>query len=100
VAIGKLLFRVTKNVTEYRSKRQKVKNYDEKRGAVGFRGNSQSGDNCQENDFVAIDCGASRVTKKQTVFRYNRLDQINYTQVTHLYLSDIGRLWNLVIADI
>ena len=44
--------------------------------AVGFRGNSQSGDNCQENDFVAIDCGASRVTKKQTVFRDNRLDLV------------------------
>ncbi len=74
MAIDKRLFRVTKNVTEYRSKRQKGKNYDEKRGAVGFRGNSQLGDNCQENDFVAIDCGASRVTKKQTVFRDNRLD--------------------------
>jgi hypothetical protein len=82
VAIDKRLFRVTKNVTEYRSKRQKGKNYDEKRGAVGFRGNSQSGDNCQENNFVAIDCGVSRVTKKQTVFRDNRLDHDFYFEQT------------------
>ena len=55
MAIDKRLVRVTKNVTAYRSKRQKANNYDEKRGEVGFRGNSQSGANCQENNFVAID---------------------------------------------
>jgi hypothetical protein len=76
VAIDKRLFLVTKKGTgrtAYRSKIQKGNNYDEKRGAVGFRGNSQAGANCQENDFVAIDCGTSRVTKKQTDFRDNRL---------------------------
>ena len=57
-----------------KDKKETERNYNEKRGAVGFRGNSQLGANCQENDFVAIDCGASRVTKKQTVFRDNRLD--------------------------
>ena len=55
VARDKRLFRVTKNITAYRSKRQKGNNYNEKRGAVGFRGNSQLGANCQEKDFVAID---------------------------------------------
>ena len=74
MAIDKRLFRVTKKGTAYRGKRQKGNNYDEKRGAVGFRGNSQAGANCQENDFVAIDGGARRVTKKQTDFRDNRLD--------------------------
>ena len=76
MAIDKRLFSVTKKGTAYRSKRQKGNNYNEKRGAVGFRGNSQLGANCQENDFVAIDCGTSRVTKKQTVFRDNRLDLV------------------------
>jgi hypothetical protein len=66
VAIDKRLFSETKKGTAYRSKRKKGNNYNEKRGAVGFRGNSQLGANCQENDFVAIDCGASRATKKQT----------------------------------
>ena len=74
MAIDKRLFSVTKKGTAYRSKRQKKKNNNEKRGAVGFRGNSKSGANCQENDFVAIDCEASSVTKKQTDFRDNRLD--------------------------
>ena len=74
VVIDKRLFSVTKNVTAYRSKRHKGNNQDEKRGAVGFRGNSQSGDKCQENNFVAIDCGASHGTKKQTDFRANRLN--------------------------
>ena len=77
VVIDKRLFSVTKNVTAYRSKGHKGNNYDEKRGAVGFRGNrtnSQSGDKCQENNFVAIDCGASHGTKKQTDFRANRLN--------------------------
>jgi hypothetical protein len=74
VAIDKRLFSVTKKGTAYRSKRQKGNNYNEKRGAVGFRGNSQSGDKCQENNFVAIDCGASQGTKKQTDFRANRLN--------------------------
>ena len=55
VAIDKRLFSVTKKGTAYRSKRQKGNNYNEKRGAVGFRGNSQLGANCQEKDFVAID---------------------------------------------
>ena len=75
MAIDKRLFSVTKKGTAYRSKRQKGNNYNEKRGAVGFRGNSQSGDKCQENNFVAIDCGASHGTKKQTDFRANRLNQ-------------------------
>ena len=55
MAIDKRLFSVTKKGTAYRSKRQKGNNYNEKRGAVGFRGNSQLGANCQEKDFVAID---------------------------------------------
>jgi hypothetical protein len=76
VAIDKRLFSVTKKGTAYRSKRQKGNNYNEKRGAVGFRRNSQSGDKCQENNFVAIDCGASQGTKKQTDFRANRLDLV------------------------
>ena len=38
--------------------------------------NSQSGDKCQVNNFVAIDCGASHGTKKQTDFRANRLNHV------------------------
>jgi hypothetical protein len=41
VAIDKRLFTGKKNLTACRSKRQHGKNYDEKRGSLGFRGNSQ-----------------------------------------------------------
>jgi hypothetical protein len=76
VAIDKRLFNGKKNLTACRSKRQQGKNNDEKRGSLGLRGNSQIDANCQENDFVAIDCGASHVTKKQTDFRDNRLNHV------------------------
>lgn len=79
MAIDNRLFNGTKHITACRSKRQNGKNYHEKRGALGFRGNSQPDANCQENDFVAIDCRASRVTKKQTENRGNRLNHITAT---------------------
>ena len=91
MAIDKRQFRVTKKGTAYRSKRQKGNNYDEKRGAVGFRGNSQAGANCQENDFVAIDGGARRVTKKQTDFRDNRLDPISKLCTAYLLFYTCSR---------
>ncbi len=74
MAIDKRLFNVTKNVTAYRGKRQHWKNYQEKRGTLGFRGNSKSDANCKEKDFVVIDCGVRRVKKKQTESHGNRLN--------------------------
>ena len=68
MAIDKRLFSVTKKGTAYRGKRKKGNNYNEKRGAVGFRGNSQLGANCQENDFVAIDWWDQSRNEKADVF--------------------------------
>lgn len=40
---------------------------------LAFVTKSQIDANCKENDIVAVDFGASRVRKRQTDFRDNRL---------------------------